>query len=285
MRFTIWRRAATGAVLAILGLAVGGCLLTPGNFTSALDLRRDGRFSFSYSGEIRMLALTELAERGNAEDEAEFTPSPCQDDAMKERPCSAAELSGQEAEWQERRKAAATRTAKEREQLKTLLGGIDPASPEAAEELGARLRRQAGWKSVVYKGNGLFVVDYAISGRLDHDFAFPSIERFPLASAFVQLTRRADGSVRIDAPAYGPGPGAGTPFAALMATAASGGESSTKQFTGPALDGTFALTTDGPVLANNTDDGPRPDPAGQRLEWKVNARTPAPPTALVRLGN
>ena len=52
----------------------------------------------------------------------------------------------------------------------------------------------------------------------------------------------------------------------------------------PTIDGTLTLTTDGTILANNTDDGPAADPAGKRLVWKINARNPAAPMALVQLG-
>ena len=52
----------------------------------------------------------------------------------------------------------------------------------------------------------------------------------------------------------------------------------------PAANGRFTLTTDGAVLANNTDDGPRPVPGGQVLEWQVGQRGGAAPMALVRLG-
>lgn len=276
------RRAAMGAVVAALGLALCSCLLTPGAFSSALDLRRDGRFSFAYSGEIRMLALSRLAEK--AREGETFTPSPCFDDAQKERPCLARERAEQKQAWTEARKSSAERRTREAEQMKALLGGIDPSSPKAAEELASRLRRQAGWKSVVYKGDGLFVVDYAIAGRLDHDFTFPTIERFPLANAFVQLTRRSDGTVRVEAPGFGAASGAGNPFAALMGGAM--GEPGTGKDAAPAMptfEGTLTLTTDGQVLANNTDEGPQPGPAGQRLGWVVNARSAAAPTALVRL--
>jgi hypothetical protein len=49
------------------------------------------------------------------------------------------------------------------------------------------------------------------------------------------------------------------------------------------MDGQFTLRTDGAILANNTDEGPQADPAGQKLDWAVNLRTPAAPTALIRL--
>ena len=51
----------------------------------------------------------------------------------------------------------------------------------------------------------------------------------------------------------------------------------------PKLDGTFTLTTDAEILANNTEDGPKADPAGRRLVWKMNAQNPAAPMALLQL--
>ena len=53
----------------------------------------------------------------------------------------------------------------------------------------------------------------------------------------------------------------------------------------PELDGTFAIVTNGEILANNTDDGPLAAADGtRRLAWKVTPRTSAPPTALIKLG-
>ncbi|MDE2621260.1 MAG: hypothetical protein KGL54_13965 [Sphingomonadales bacterium] len=283
------RPHATAALLIVLAGALSACLLTPGRFTSALDLRRDGRFTFSYAGEIHMLALSRLAQMGSKA--KVFEPETCYNDEAKERPCTAEELADQKKAFEDQRKERETKDQLEAEQMKGLLGGIDPSNPQAAEEMAARLRRQAGWKSVVYKGDGLFVVDFAITGRLDHDFVFPTIERVPLANAFVQLSRRADGTVRIDAPGYSAASGGGNPMTmalAGMASATAGkpgskGDGKTDPINpfGP-LEGTFVVTTDGAVLANNTDEGPQPDPAGQRLSWAVNARNGAP-TALIRL--
>ena len=52
----------------------------------------------------------------------------------------------------------------------------------------------------------------------------------------------------------------------------------------PEMDGTFRIVTDGQILANNTDEGPRAAPEGQVLEWRVNQRTENAPMALIRLG-
>ena len=52
----------------------------------------------------------------------------------------------------------------------------------------------------------------------------------------------------------------------------------------PQADGKLILTTDGTILANNTDEGPKTDPAGKRLEWIISPREKAGPMALVQLG-
>lgn len=297
------RRLVASATVAALSMLLSACLISPGKFEARLDIRKDGRFSYGYTGEIYMLGLSKLAEMGaKADDDAKFEPQPCYKDEgdFEERPCTKDELATQKKDWEDEQKRAAGKKKEDAEFARALLGGIDPASPKAAEELADRLRRQAGWKSVVYKGDGLFVVDFAISGRLDHDFAFPTIEKMPMANAFVALNRRNDGSIRIDAPGFGPASNGGgmSNFAQLAAMGAAmdkakddkGGakndatnDDGTPKF--PVPEGTLVLTTDAQILANNTDEGPRADPAGQRLEWVINPRNPNAPTALVKVGS
>ncbi|MEJ5975579.1 hypothetical protein WG901_02955 [Novosphingobium sp. PS1R-30] len=265
-----------GIVLALISLLLSACLFAPGKFTSTLDLRKDGQFSFAYTGEIHMLALSKLAEEANKAPES-FTAETCyKDDSFDERPCTEEDLAKQKQAWEEEQARSAEKRRQDAQSMRAILGGIDPSSPKAAEELAARLRRQAGWKRVDYKGDGLFDVDFAISGRLDHDFTFPTIERFPMANAFVQIALRNDGTVRIDAPGFAPASG-GEPFRSMMGA---------KDNAPPVsqADGTFTVRTDGTILANNTDEGPQTDPAGQKLDWAVNLRTPAAPTALIKLG-
>jgi hypothetical protein len=274
------RRA--GFALALLALLLSACLLAPGRFASTLDLRRDGSFAFTYRGEIHMLALSKLAGELGAED-GKFTPDKClKPGSTDERPCTAKEIATQKQSWEADRARSADKRRQDAEGMKAMLGGIDPSSPRAAEELAQRLRRQAGWKRVDYKGDGLFDVDFAISGRLDHDFVFPTIERFPAATAFVQLARRADGTVRIDAPGFAPAT-SGDPFRGFVQGIGGLTPGAESRLPLPMLDGRFTLRTDGTILANNTDEGPQPDAAGQRLEWAVNPRTASAPTALVRL--
>lgn len=289
------RRFAAAGLVAGLSLLLAACLISPGKFTSALDLRKDGRFAYSYQGEIYMLGLSKLAEMGAKADAAkEWEAQPCtKDDSMDERPCTADELAQQKSDWETQRAAKAEKDKKDAEMAKAMMGGIDPSDPKAAEEFAARLRRQAGWKSVVYKGDGMFVVDFAIAGKLDHDFVFPTIERFPMANNFVTLNRRTDGAVRLDAPGFGPaGNGAGMGnFAQLAAMGAMADRSENKDGGSgempvlPVLEGTFTVTTDAQILANNTDEGPVTSATGHTLEWKVTPRTTAAPTALFKLGS
>lgn len=280
-----------GAISATLAAVVllAGCILLPGRFASDLALRKDGTFDFSYKGEIHLLALSKMAadERNKDSAEAVFEPSTCyNEETGDERTCTKDEIAEQKQVWdddQAASKAAAAEKKKSDDQMmKAMLGGLDPSDPRAAQEFADRLRRQAGWKSVVDKGDGRFEVEFAVSGRLDHDFTFPTIEKFPMVTPFVTLIRRADGSVRVEAPAFTSG-AANSPFMGMAAAAASekGGKDDGDGV--PVLDGVFTLVTDGEILANNTDEGPQPSPQGRKLEWKVNARTSAAPTALVRI--
>lgn len=285
----------TGAIAVMVGicLALSACLLTPGKFEAKLDVRRDGRFSYSYTGEIYLLALSRLAQMAQRDRaNPEFVSEPCfEEDGVEERECTSEELAEQRSSWELARQAQAQRQERDSTMMKAMLGGIDPADPAAAEELAARLRRQVGWNRVEYRGNGLFDVEFAISGRLDHDFQFPTLERFPMANVFVSVLRRNDGTIRIEAPGFAPAQG-GDPFrgimmAATMAEQQAGeaGEDGDPAPAMPELEGRFTIITNAAILANNADEGPKSDRAGEKLEWPVSIRTPAAPMALLRLND
>lgn len=273
-----------GAMLAVLLL--GACMLLPGKFASDLVLRRDGTFSYAYKGEIYLLALSKMAaeERSKNQGNAAFEPSTCYgEQSGEERECSPEEITEQKRQWEEglaaSRADAAEKKKSEEAMMKSMLGGIDPSDPRAAQEFAERLRRQRGWKSVIDKGDGRFEVEYAITGKLDHDFTFPTIEKFPMITPFVSLIRRSDGTVRIEAPAFS----SSATSSPMMGMAAASANEKSGADGMPTLDGVLTLTTDGAILANNTDEGPAATPGGRKLEWKVNARTTAAPTALVRI--
>lgn len=267
------RRASAALAAASLSILVAACIFAPGKFTSQLDLRKDRSFSYRYTGEILMAPLMKT------EKEEVFEPETCHDEeTYEERTCKPSEIAEQKTDWEKRR---AEKKKSDAEAARMLLGGIDPDNPQSGKELADRLRRQAGWNKVEYMGNGKFDVDFAISGKLDHDFVFPTMEGFPMSNAFVQVMVRQDGTVRVDAPGFGPA-GGGQAMAGMMSGMGSGGSSDE----GPTAlaDGTFAVVTDAQVLANNTDEGPKAASGGQNLSWTVNPRTKTAPTALLKLG-
>lgn len=278
-------------IVLLAPLLLTGCLLSPGKFTSQLMLMKDGSFSYSYNGEIQMLALSKLAEMGADSDE-EFTAQDCyESNGYDTRPCTEDEIAAQKAEWDANAEIRQSKRQREAEQMKVMMGGIDPSSPEAAEEFVEILTRQQGWNSVVHRGDGLFDVDFAISGSLSHDFTFPTIEKMPIGTSFVSAMLRKDGKVRIDATGFA-AQGAGNPWqgmmGGMMGLAQMEGASSENGEEPPKLvmpEGTFTIVTDGQILANNTDEGPTVHASGQLLTWDVTPRTEQAPTALIDLSN
>ena len=288
-----WR---AGALLAGFALALSGCFMTPGKFTSELAITGPDSFTFSYEGEIFFLGLSKLAQMDSAQES--FTPGDCYDDETYEpRDCTKAELDDQRAEWDAGAAARAEQAKKQAEQMAALMGGIDPSDPKAAEELVKLLKRQKGWERVVHKGDGVFDVSYRVTGTMGHDFTFPMIEGFPTTNPFVQVFLRKGGQVRINAPGFaaqesgsagmGTMLGAGS-FAGLAAMGAAeeaaktGGTPETLPGV-PSMDGTFTIRI-APgmrILANNTDEGPVAGTAGEALVWTINPRTADAPTALI----
>ena len=278
-----WRMAAAGVLIAG-ALALSACIVSPGKFAATLDLRRDGTFTFTYDGEIYLLALSQLASMASEVEAAEeFVEQPCyDDDNWEERACTAEELAVQREDWAQQVESRRESARRDAEMTGALLGGIDPSDPQAAEELAERLRRQEGWQRVDYRGDGLFEVRFALTSRVGHDFTFPTFERFAMSNAFVVANLRKGDTVRIDAPGFAAQAG-GTPLQGMMAGAARL-ESETGGPKLPDIDGTFRIVTDGRILANNTDEGPQAGAAGEVLEWRISARTQAAPMALIEIG-
>lgn len=272
------------AFAALLGLSfLSACMFSPGKFASSLDIRKDGRFSFTYQGEIHVLALSDFATRNAAPEE--FRASRCfdtdQEGSETDRQCTREEIAAQKEEWARQQSAAKEKREGDARQMRSALGGFDPDDPKAGEELARRLRRQTGFRSVSYKGNGLYWVDYSITSSLTHDFGFPSIEGFPITNAFIMASLRNDGTVRIDAPGFTAS--GGNPAAAMMMGAMSARTNEAASPDIPVPDGVFALTTDGEILSNNTDEGPHAVADGHRLVWQVHKRNPSAPMALLKL--
>jgi hypothetical protein len=276
------KKLTGAALIAACCMLLAACVLMPGKFTSSLDLRKDGQFSFAYKGEIHFVSASDLDDKKGSGSGAVFQPQPCETASGEPRKCSTAEINKQMRDWEEQQKQAGAAQA---EQMSAMMGGVDLSDPKAAQEFARKLARQHGWRSVKSMGKGRFDVDFAISGKLTHDFTFPVMEEYPLANPFVQVMLRQDGTARIVAPGFSNGAAGSSPLRALAQIGAMD-EANKDKAKGPKLpriDGTFAITTDGAIMANNTDEGPSATTSGSRLNWIVNDRTDSPPAALINL--
>lgn len=297
MKLDTIRRLPALALLMAGSLLLSSCFVIPGKFTSALDLRSDGTFSFSYEGEILFLALAE-GEKDEEEDgehleelaiEAEAEDVCFDEETFEDRDCTEEELAEREAERLAREEQQAASERRMNDQMKRMLAGVDPSDPEAGNKIAEMLERQAGYDSVTYKGEGKFDVRFAVNSTLDHDFTFPSIEGMTFVAPFVSVYRRDGGVVRVNAPGFSSEAimNGMNPALLAMGSAFPGGNSS-----GPdpselegILEGTFTISTDGEILANNTDEGPTMTAAGQQLLWEASPQLSQIPTALIRLGD
>ena len=126
------------AFACLLPMLLSGCLLVPGKFVSALAIHADRSFAFSYKGQVI------------ASDPSESV-SPAEPPAADATPEDKAEAAAKAKE-----KVA---KAKERE--------------EKNRAIAAALAKEWGYRSVVYKGNGVFDVDYAVTGTLTTNFTYP----------------------------------------------------------------------------------------------------------------
>jgi len=271
------------AVAAALSLT--GCLWGPGKFGSDLTLRKDGSFVLDYRGEIVLqLPPDEPLEAGwkpesahcyEGSDNAHATIAVISEPGSKppkERSCTKAEIAAQKADIEQR----ATKKRKDAEDMAKIFGlpGLDDASNRA---FAAKLMKYQGWRSVSYRGNGVFDVDYHMEGRATQDFLFPALPDNDLIIPFIAIRRRTDGSVLVTAPGFTGGSG---PLAARAGAAAQG-----EMKGGPVsrAQGRFTVITDGEILTNNSEDGAAPHPLGRQLHWDVGPASNKIPETLIRL--
>ena len=276
-----------GVLLALCGsVLLTGCLFTPGKFGSQLALYADGSFEYTYEGEVVFLLLTDFGQALSEDNAAvEIAPFCYDEETGDERDCTEEEIAQQNAEEEERLARAAEREQRELEEMQRVLG-FDPSDPEAGNQIAEKLQRQAGWDKVTYRGEGIFDVSYSIKGMLTHDYAFPTIEGMSNMAPFLAAYRRDGNRVRVDAPAFTAGnpddPSGMMGGMGLMAMGIMGGAGADDMPNFVAINGTFAIVTDGQILANNTDEGPEDLGNGtQRLTWRIDTQTKAAPTALI----
>jgi hypothetical protein len=242
-------------------LLLTGCLWGPGKFTSDLTVKKDGSFVLDYRGEMVLQLPPDASSEPWSDVKAKCS------DGGKDRACTKAEIAEQKSAYEKRRQDS--------EQAAKIFGlpGLDDASNRA---FAAKLMKFAGWRSVVYRGKGVFDVDYHFVGSGRQDFLFPALPDNNLIVPFVAIRRRADGSVLITAPAFTGGAGPLSAAAAGAGDMAKGGPVSRAE-------GRFTVITDGEILTNNSEDGAGPHPIGRQLHWDVGPASNKIPETLIRL--
>lgn len=285
--------------LAIAGAALlSGCFLVPGRFNSSLDIRRDGAFTFAYQGEIAVAGPDEMSGDSKPKvwsdtmarcfkdgrkysDESDSSPDADTNDDPSDdpRPCTRAETAELKKEFETQQSERVQRKKKEAAEMAAMMG-LSGGDDETARKVAADLMKYDGWKSVVYRGKGVYEVDYRLSGRIGHDFIFPIFPQGDLMVPFVIVRGRNQGSVMISSPALTGGGLKGLAARGRMLGAA--GSKDMPQ-TAVVTKGRFTITTDGEILTNNTQDGPAKVDGGRQLVWDIDGTTEKIPEALIRL--
>ncbi|MEE9433384.1 MAG: hypothetical protein V3V15_04010 [Sphingorhabdus sp.] len=205
-----------------------------------------------------------------------------EDFEIEERECTADETAEQKKEWDTRRDRKSKVKEEQQKMFSMLLGGIDPKDPKTIARFTKEVERLAAWHKVKHLGDGKFTVDYSTKGMLADDFAFPIIPRYAIGEPMIHITRWDNGRLRIEAPSFHNDPDFSM-MAMFGAGSMLGMGRSSKAPEPLEINGTFTLTTDARILANNTEEGPADTEGGlQLLTWEIGPKTFGPPMALLR---
>lgn len=249
-----------------------GCFFTPGRFQSELDIRRDGRFTYSYVGEIVFLIPEQYA------------PPPWSD-AMAvcfgeqnggQRPCTQPEITNKRQAYEEE----AQREQEAGEDVSRLIG-FNPLEVKANVKLAADLEQYPGWKRVTYLGKSTFEVDYKLSGTLDRDFVFPVIPQAQMAMPFVNVARSSKGAVSISAAGL-----ASQQLRKLIIGQTPKADRDdpyylSQQSILSRANGTFTVITDSTIVS--ADSAKSQSGALQRIQWIIDGNTSETPQIELRL--
>jgi hypothetical protein len=237
----IGRVSRIGLVL-LAPLMLLGCLLAPGKFTSALVINADRTFTFSYTGEVYAFDMSE-AMKGMGDGDKDKTDSTSLDKVGFQKK------------------------------------GAEPdADTQAAADtknraIAAALAKEAGYRKVDYLGNNKFMIDYQITGKLDHAFIFPYNVDAGVILPFVVIELRANGTVRVKAPGYA---NDSKEAAGGMGADANANKAADK------LDGTFTLDTDAELISQNNEEGATTTGARKVVTWKATPLTTTAPMAVLK---
>ncbi len=216
---------------------------------------------------------------------ADAAAAATEDWSMEERECTAEEIADQKKSWDEDRAEKKKLEEQQKKMFAALIGGIDPKDPETIKRFTKEVERLAAWNKVEHLGNGVFLIDYSTTGHLGDDFAFPVIPRYAIGEPMIHVTRWDNGRVRMEAPAFHNDPDLSV-MAMLGAGSMMGAMGMGKEDAPPEpikVKGTFTLTTDANILANNTEEGPEEAGGMQILRWDIGPETYGAPMALLKL--
>jgi hypothetical protein len=256
------------ALTVALSFILSACYFIPGQFDASLDIRRDGTFRFRYVGEF-VFPLSRNKPENNS-NEAEFQ---CYDDiAVEYRSCNAAETVTRRRDFEERQRIG----KKESDEFAVFIGyNVDDEAANAM--LAKRMMQSKGWKTVIYKGSGIYQVEYETTGILDRDVLFPVLAETHISAPFVIIRPSPDGNVEVNAPGLASG---------LLRQMIVGNEPMAMDFAlfNPTR-GTFTVTTDAEITSTNGDIGKGQKAAihWQILDGKMIGRPTELPKALLRL--
>ena len=238
---------------------LSACLLTPGKFTSTLDVRADRSFTFAYTGEVIASNFgDDLKNMGKSGDDA-----PDEDDPDEQGTAYYHQISSG---------AAATDSG---EDGKGDDDGDEQEKQAKMQAIADALAKEDGYRSIRYIGDNKFDIDYRISGRLDHSFLFPFNIDAQAVFPFVAIEVRKDGKVRVQAPGFASDNDAsGGPMGGM------GADKSAKE-----REGTFTLTTDAKIVSQNQEDGAIDTPSGKQIVWKITPLTHIAPMAVLEFAD
>lgn len=269
-----WIRAV--AALLLLPLALAGCLVLPGKFESTLTIRADRSFTYTYKGNVQALDLEGLMGKGMAAGMA----AGAEKDAAKDKE------DGESATAESEENGEASTGAAASEFGKPMTPEQKAKQDEKFRELAAKLAKEAGYRTVEYKGNGLFYVDYAISGVLNHGFLYPYNLDGQMIMPWVAVELRGKDMIRVKAPGFamqdtsGMG-GMGSGMSGAAGLGAMSGMTGMESF--EEMNGTFTLITDAEIVSQNNEDGAKTSGATKTISWKIDVRTPDAPMASLRV--
>lgn len=239
-----------------------GCILTPGKFTANLSINADRSFTFAYKGEVIAVDPADEIGKGfdagrpDSEDTSESgeweTPADPDDETIEAEPSLF-----QPVAWQASDEARSEKDKKAETERKR-------------RAIAEALSKEAGYRSVEYVGDGKFIIDYAVSGRLDHNFVYPYNLDAEIIFPFIAIELRKNGTVRVKAPAFGN---------ETTKDATPGRDEAAKL-----LDGVFTLDTDAEIISQNNEDGVEIVHGRKTIVWKATPLSKAAPMAVLRMG-